>query len=214
MSAEVKAPGVVPGKHVPVALSFDPKKLPGLSERLLKSHWENNYGSAVKNLNKVEEELARVTRDTPGYLVAGLRERELTFTNSITHHELYFGNLGGDGKPAGDVARAIGEAFGGMARFEELLHATGMSLSGGSGWVVLALSFQTGQLNLYGSGHHTQAPASRQPLLMLDMYEHAYTLDYGAAAEKYLDAFVKNVRWEEIDRRYQRAKKAAEALKA
>ncbi|HVE83807.1 MAG TPA: Fe-Mn family superoxide dismutase [Myxococcales bacterium] len=208
------AGAVAPGKHDVVPLSFDPKKLAGLSEKLLVSHHDNNYAGAVKNLNKVEEELARVNKDTPGFLVAGLRERELTFTNSLILHELYFGNLGGDGKAAGAVAAALGEAFGSLARFEELFRATGASLGGGSGWAVLSLNFRTGHLNVYGSGNHTQALASGQPLLVMDMYEHAYAMDYGAAAAKYIDAFFQNARWDEVDRRYQRARKAAATLLA
>ena len=101
------------------ARPFDPKRLAGLSERLLVSHHDNNYAGAVKNLNAVEGELARVTKETPGFLVAGLRERELTFTNSVILHERYFANLGGDGKPAGAVKDAIAAAFGGFPRFEE-----------------------------------------------------------------------------------------------
>ncbi len=89
------------GKHQLVPLPFDPKKLSGLSERLLVGHHENNYGGALKNLNKVEVDLAATTKDTPGYLVSGLRERELQFTNSVILHELYFGNLGGNGKASG-----------------------------------------------------------------------------------------------------------------
>src|SRR5262250_1024367 len=99
-------------------LPFDARKLDGISERMIVSHHENNYGGALKNLNKVEEELARVTRETPGFIVAGLRERELTFSNSVTLHELYFENLGGDGRPAGMIAERIAETFGGTARFE------------------------------------------------------------------------------------------------
>src|SRR5262245_9436926 len=75
-----------PGKHPIVPLPFDPKKLKGLSERLIVSHHDNNYAGAVKNLIKVEEELARVNKDTPGFIVGGLRERELTFTNSAILH--------------------------------------------------------------------------------------------------------------------------------
>src|SRR5262245_12924223 len=81
------------GEHEIVPLPFDPKKFKGLSERLLVSHHDNNYAGAVKNLNKVEEELAKIGKDTPGFIVAGLRERELTFTNSVILHEHYFGNL-------------------------------------------------------------------------------------------------------------------------
>ncbi len=122
-SSTSKAP-VGAGKRNMLPLPFDPKKLTGLSDRLLTSHWENNYGGALKNLGKVEEELSRVTKDTPGFLVAGLKERELLFSNSVILHELYFGNLGGNGKADGPIGNALSEAFGTFGRFEELFHAT------------------------------------------------------------------------------------------
>lgn len=202
-----------PGKHEIVPLPFDPTKLPGMSERLIRSHWENNYSGAVKNLNKVEEQLVAVTKDTPGFLVAGLRERELTYSNSAALHEHYFGNLGGNGKPAGAVASALSEAYGSLGRFEEVFRATGMSLAGGSGWTVLALDFHTGDLRTFWAGGHTQACAFGAPLLVLDMYEHAYALDYGAAAAKYVEAFWANVNWEEVGKRFDRAAKALRSLR-
>src|SRR5215510_16442949 len=128
---------VVPRPHPVRPLPFDGRKLDGISERMIVSHHENNYGGAVKNLNKVEEELSRVTKDTPGFLVAGLKERELTFTNSMILHEHYFGNLGGDGKVSGDVAKRLARQYESFAGWEELFRATGMSLSGGSGWALL-----------------------------------------------------------------------------
>jgi len=206
--------GVAAGKHPIVPLPFDPSKLKGLSERLLRSHHENNYGGAVKNLNKVEEELARVNKDTPGFLVGGLKERELTFNNSMVLHELYFGNLGGDGKPGNAVQTALGHSFGSFGRFEELFRAVGMSLAGGSGWAVLDQNFQSGQLGIHWSSNHTQAVAYSEPLLVMDMYEHAYAIDYGAAAAKYIDAFFQNIQWDEVQRRLERAQKATAALKA
>jgi len=202
------------GQHALVPLPFDPTKLRGLSERLLVSHHDNNYAGALKNLNKVEEQLASITKDTPGFVVAGLKERELTFTNSAIFHELYFANLGGDGKAAGAVEQALATSFGGFGRFEELFRATGMSLAGGSGWAVLDYSFQTGDLRIYWAGNHTQSVAFGAPILVLDMYEHAYALDYGAAAAQYADAFFANVHWEEVNRRYERARRAAQAWRA
>jgi Fe-Mn family superoxide dismutase len=210
--AEARAP-LGPGKHQAVPLPFDAKKLKGLSERLLVSHHENNYGGALKNLNKVEVDLAATTKDTPGYLVSGLRERELQFTNSVILHELYFANLGGSGKASGAVEKAIAAGFGGFGRWEELFRATGMSLGGGSGWAVLDLNFLTGDLRVYWSGNHTQAVAFGAPLLVLDMYEHAYHIDYGAAAAKYIDAFFANINWEEVGRRHERALNALAALR-
>jgi len=201
------------GKHEAVPLRFDATKLAGISEKLITSHWQNNYGGAVKNLNKVEEQLATVTKDTPGFLVAGLRERELTYTNSLVLHERYFGNLGGNGKSGGAIASALSDGFGSMARCEELFRATGMSLSGGSGWTILDLNFHTGDLRTYWSGNHTQALAFGEPLLVLDMYEHAYQMDYGAAAAKYVDAFMANVDWDEVNRRFERASRALKVLR-
>ncbi len=208
------APHVPAGDHALVPLPFDPKRLPGLSEKLLVSHHANNYAGALKNLNAVELELARVTKDTPGFVVAGLRERELSFTNSVILHERYFANLGGDGKPAGAVRDAIGAAFGGFPRFEELFRATGLSLAGGSGWTILDLDFATGDLRIYWAGNHTQSVAFGAPLLVLDMYEHAYALDYGAGAAKYVDAFFVNLDWSEVDRRHTRARAAWRTLQA
>jgi Fe-Mn family superoxide dismutase len=97
-------------------LPFQPAKLKGLSEKLLRSHHENNYGGAVKNLNKVEEELARVTKDTSAFVVGGLKERELTFTNSMILHEAYFGNLGGDGKAGGPIQKLLASTHGDFGR--------------------------------------------------------------------------------------------------
>jgi Fe-Mn family superoxide dismutase len=201
------------GKHELVPLPFDPKKLSGLSERLLTSHHENNYGGALKNLNRVELELAPTTKDTPGYLVSGLRDRELQFTNSVILHEHYFGSLGGNGKAGGAVEKAIAGGFGGFGRWEELFRSTAMSLGGGSGWAVLALDFLTGDLRVTWSGNHTQALAFGAPLLVLDMYEHAYHIDFGAAAAKYVDAFFANINWDEVSRRHERAVRAFAALR-
>lgn len=204
---------VAPGAHAPVPLPFDPKTLRGLSERLLVSHHDNNYAGAVRNLNAVELELARVTKETPGFLVSGLRERELVFANSVVLHERYFANLGGDGKPAGAVTDALAAAFDGLPRFEELFRATALALAGGSGWAVLDLDFATGGLRVSGARDHDRSLASGAPLLVLDMFEHAYHLDYGAAAAKYVDAFFANVAWSEVNRRHARARAAWQALR-
>src|SRR5512144_2109130 len=96
-----------PGAHEGKPLPFDPAKLKGLSAAMLTSHHDNNYAGAVKNLNKVELELDKIDKDTPGFTVSSLRERELTYTNSLILHEHYFGNLGGDGKIAGAIDKRL-----------------------------------------------------------------------------------------------------------
>jgi len=200
------------GEHAVVPLPFDPKQLKGISEALIVSHHDNNYGGAVRNLNKVEAALAAIDKDTPGFVVAGLKDRELSFANSAALHQLYFANLGGDGKQSGDVTKAIGETYGSLGRWEEEFRATGMGLSGGSGWVVLDCDLHSKALRIRAGGNHTQASAASLPLLVMDMYEHAYQMDFGAAAGKYIEAFFKNLRWEEVDHRYQKALKACQAL--
>jgi Fe-Mn family superoxide dismutase len=202
------------GKHAIAPLPFDAKKLTGISEKMITSHHDNNYAAAVKNLNKVEEQLASVTKDTPGFLVAGLKERELVFSNSLILHEHYFGNLGGNGKVAGTVEKRLAATYGSLGRWEEHFRAVGASLGGGSGWTVLDQNFHTGELRTYWSGNHSQALAFGAPLLVMDMYEHAYAIDYGAAAGKYIDAFFQNINWDEVNRRLERAEKAAASLHA
>lgn len=211
-SKDPVAKAFVPGTHPIRPLPFAAGALKGLSEKLIVSHHENNYGGAVKNLNKVEVEIAALKKDAPSFTVAGLRERELTFGNSTILHELYFGNLGGDGKPGGAVQKALTATFGSVERWEEQFRAIGGSLGGGSGWAILELDLHGGGLRSHWSGHHTQAPASGLPLLVMDMYEHSYQMDYGAAAAKYVDAFFQNVRWDEVDRRFQAGRRASALL--
>ncbi|MEW5739932.1 MAG: Fe-Mn family superoxide dismutase [Myxococcota bacterium] len=194
-----------PGARSVKPLPFKPGALKGLSEKLLVSHHDNNYAGAVRNLAKVEEQLASLPADAPGYLVSGLRERALQFHNSMRLHEAYFENLGGDGKRTGALATALGPGW------ESSFRATALSLAGGSGWALLMLELSTGDVLTSWSGQHTQALAGAVPLLVLDMYEHSYALDYGASAAKYVDAFFQNLKWDEVERRYTAALAASRA---
>lgn len=212
-SAAAPTPPALAGKHTVLPLPFKPSALNGLSEKLIVSHHDNNYAGAVKNLNRVEQELAAIKPDTPPFVVAGLRQSELTFRNSKALHEAYFGNLGGDGKRSGNIDKALSAAYGTASRWEEHFRATGAGLGGGSGWVILALELDTASLRTCWSGNHTQVLATSVPLLVMDMYEHAYQMDFGAAAAKYIDAFFANIRWAEVNHRYERALSASKALR-
>lgn len=209
-SPKGKAPPV-PGKRAPVPLAFKPGGLTGISEKMITSHHDKNYAGAVKNLNKVEIDIAALKPDAPGYLVAGLRERQLTFGNSVVLHEHYFGNLGGNGKRSGALDARLGADFGAGA-WEAQVRAAAAALGGGSGWVVVSLSLHDGGLVISSSINHTQAVAFGAPLLVLDMYEHAYAIDYGADFAAYIDAFFKNIAWEAVEARYDHAMKATAAL--
>src|SRR5262245_27954466 len=213
--AQTPAASAFRGQHQPKPLPFDAGKLKGISEKLIKSHWENNYGGAVRALNGVEQRLAAMIadKDLPPYVYGDLKREELVRTGSVVLHEIYFDNLGGDGKAAGDLLDAIKKSFGSYEVWETEFKRTGNALGGGSGWVIFGLNFHTGELHNYWSWDHMHnAPFSR-PLLAMDMYEHAYQMDYGAAAAKYIEAFMQNVNWEEVNRRFTSAQKAAAALK-
>jgi Fe-Mn family superoxide dismutase len=201
------------GAHKVAPLPFDATKLSGLSERLLTSHHDNNYAGAVKNLNKVEEEIAALPKDTPPFVLGGLKQAELTFRNSVTLHELYFANLGGNGKSSGAIERAITDAYGSMATWETEFRTAGLALGGGSGWVVLGWDLRREVAHVFSAASHREIEALSAPLLVMDMYEHAYQMDYGAAAAKYVDAFFANVSFDEVNRRLERAQKASAALR-
>ena len=191
------------GKHQPVPLPFDPAKSAGLSEKLIRSHHENNYTGAVKALNLVEQRLATLSKEKelPAYIYGDLKRQELIRTGSVVLHEKYFANLGGNGKADGNARKLIEKWFGTFAGWEGEFARFGNSLSGGSGWTILAFNHHTKELHNYWSADHTSNAPSSTPLLVLDMYEHAYQMDYGAAAAKYVDAFMKNVNWDEVNRR-------------
>jgi Fe-Mn family superoxide dismutase len=200
-----------PAGPAPKALPFDPAKLKGLSEKLITSHHDKNYVAAVKGLGKVEQELAATTKDTPPFMVSALRDKELLFRNSKFLHESYFDALGGDGKRSGALVSALAKDFGSEARWEELFRAAGMGLAGGSGWVVLSAPLEGGPLRIAAGANHKEGLAGGVPLLAMDLYEHAFQMDYGADAARYLEAYFANLKWEVVEARYAHAQ-AAQAL--
>jgi Fe-Mn family superoxide dismutase len=192
------------GGREPKPLPFDPAKLNGLSEKLIRSHWENNYIGSVKTLNLVSERLRAAMSDAelPPIIYGGLKREELHRVGSVVLHEQYFGNLGGDGKAGGDVLTALRKAYGSYEAWEAEFRRTAMSLAGGSGWCVLTYNVYTYELRNQWAWDHMHGAIAAMPLLVLDMYEHSYHMDYGSAAAKYVDAFMRNVNWEEVDRRF------------
>ena len=210
------APAVKPKSFDVKPMPFDPKKIKGISEKLLVSHYENNYGGAVKRLNAILEQLAGLDyAKAPGFQINGLKREELIATNSMILHELYFAGLGSDESQPGDaLAEALTRDFGSIDRWRAEFIAMGKAEGGGSGWVILTWDPRDKRLINAWAADHTTTLASGQPILVLDMYEHAYQMDYGAAAAKYVDAFFANVEWAEVNRRYERATKAATAFRA
>jgi Fe-Mn family superoxide dismutase len=188
-------------------LPFDAASLKGLSEKLLRSHHQNNYSGAVKRLNAIRAQLRDLPIPaTPGFQLNGLKREELIATNSMLLHELYFDCLGGDGQPMTPaMALALQANFGSVERWREEFVATGKALAGGSGWVLLTFQPREGSLVNQWAADHAHAVAGGVPVLALDMYEHSYHMDFGAAAGQYVDAFMENINWARVYERYQRA---------
>ena len=199
--------------HTPVPFPFDAKSLKGISEKLIQSHWENNYSGAVKALNTLRGRLAQAATDAsaPPYVYTGLKREQLLRTGSVVLHEYYFGNLGGDGKPAAGTRSKLAESFGTFDAWENEFRKIGQGLGGGSGWVVLGWHQHLRILENYWMADHATGPVDTTPILVMDMYEHAYQMDYGAAAAKYIDAFFTNIQWDKVASRIERAITAVHA---
>ncbi|WP_454742194.1 superoxide dismutase [Cupriavidus necator] len=185
-------------------LACDPARLSGLSEKLIVSHYENNYGGAVKRLNAIAAELSALdVAAAPVFVLNGLKREELIATNSMILHEVYFDSLGDGGSLGGELEAALVRDFGSVARWQTEFTAMGKALGGGSGWVLLTYSPRDDRLvNQWASDHaHTLAGAT--PILALDMYEHSYHIDYGAKAATYVDAFMQNINWARVADRFE-----------
>jgi len=192
--------------YVPKPLPFDPRTLKGISERLIVSHHDKNYVGAVKRLAAIQDKIRQLPADAAPFQMGSLKREVLIAMNSMILHEYYFDNLGGDGRTGGEIERIIKELFGSHEAWEAEFKQTGMSLAGGSGWVILSYSPRDKRLYNIWSSDHTQGLADGRPILVMDMYEHSYQMDYGADAKSYIDAFFKNINWEQVDDRLKQVK--------
>jgi Fe-Mn family superoxide dismutase len=184
-------------------LPFKPHRLDGLSGRLLDSHYENNYGGALRRLNAIDRQLAELDpATTPSFVLNGLKREQLVAANSVILHEIYFDGLGGSGEVSGDLASALERDFGSVATWRAEFVGMGKALAGGSGWVLLTWSARLGRLINQWAADHTHCLADGQVILALDMYEHAYHLDFGANAAAYVDTVVANIHWERVGERF------------
>lgn len=183
--------------YEPKPLSCDPAKLDGLSEQLIVSHWENNYGGAVKRLNAIERRLEDLDwAAAPVFEINGLKREEMIASGSMILHEVYFDSLGGEGgDPAGALKVAVERDFGSLDAWRAEFAAMGKAQGGGSGWTLLVWSPRRARLVNAWAADHAHNLAGATPLLALDMYEHSYHMDFGAKAGAYVDAFMRNLSW-------------------
>lgn len=179
------------------------KTLDGLSERQLAEHHDVLYAGYVNKLNEIEEKLETADRATANGTYGEFRElkkEEVFATNGIQLHEGYFENLGGDGNAPEEAKELLAKYFGLYEKWEMDFKACGISARG---WVVLAYNFEDKKLHNYICDVHDVGGVwSCVPLLVLDVYEHAYFLDYGTKRKDYIEKFMKNIDWQEVLKRF------------
>ncbi len=182
-------------------LACDPAHIKGMSEQLIVSHYENNYGGAVKRLNAIDEKLAELDYGkAPVFTVNGLKREQLIAMNSMILHELFFDGLGDQSEPGQALRDALARDFGSYERWRSEFIAMGKALGGGSGWVLLCWLARDKKLVNQWAADHCHTLAGGTPILALDMYEHSYHIDFGAKAATYVDTFMEAIRWKTADR--------------
>jgi superoxide dismutase, Fe-Mn family len=188
-------------------LHVRPWTLNGISARLIESHYEHNYGSALTRLNAVTEELSRLdNKATPAKVMGRLKQEQTMLLNSTLLHELYFASLGGDGRSPTDlISVALARDFGSVDRWRSEFIALAEALDGDAGWIILTYVPRDARLLNACMTDHTQSVAGGIPILALDMYEHAYHIEFGANSRAYVAAFMRNIDWRGVERRYQNA---------
>jgi superoxide dismutase, Fe-Mn family len=139
----------------------------------------------------------------PVFDINGLKREELIAAGSVILHEIYFDALGGEGgDPPSGLAHAIETDFGSLASWRAEFTAMAKAQAGGSGWTILSWSERLGRLVNHWAADHGHGLPGAKPILALDMYEHAYHLDFGARAAAYVDQVMANLHWERVAARY------------
>jgi Fe-Mn family superoxide dismutase len=168
--------------------------LNGLSSTQLKEHHDVLYAGYVKKLNEIRAKLAAADKSeaNASYSLYGELKREETFTaNGIRLHEAYFDNMGGDGIPDGAIQAMINEDFGSLDAWKEDITAAGIAARG---WVITAFDLTDGHVyNYLCDTHNLGCIWNCVPLIVLDVYEHAYFIDYATARKKYIEVFLQNL---------------------
>lgn len=175
--------------------------MPGFSDTLLKNHF-TLYQGYVNNTNKAADMLAKL--DPTSYEYAEVKRRFGWEFNGMRLHELYFGNLKNGGsalKDSGKLAKQIAKDFGSLEAWMKDFKGSGAIR--GIGWVVLSFDQNSGRLfNVWVNEHDVGHLAGTTPLLVMDVFEHAFMVDYGLKRGDYIEAFMKNIDWEAVEKRF------------
>lgn len=179
--------------------------LKGISKRQIIEHFEVLYKEYVNKVNEIVEKLPGASREEANSTYSEIRELKLEETfarNGVILHELYFLNLGGVNEhPDPLVISEITRAFGSYEYWKEDFRATAMAARG---WAILAFDYRDRTLHNYLlDAHNIGVITYSVPLLILDVYEHAYFIDYSTRRKAYIDAFMENIDWRTVRKRFQ-----------
>ena len=175
--------------------------LPGLSEKQLREHHDVLYVGYVNKLAEIREIHKAADKSKANATFSDFRELKLEESfalDAVILHEYYFDNLGGNSIPSAFIESRLARDFGSFESWQEDLIASGLSARG---WVVLAEDID-GTLRHFVCDTHNQGGIwGYRPILVLDVYEHAYFIDYGTNRKEYLNAFLKNLDWKVVEDR-------------
>ncbi len=195
-------------------LPFAKDALEGISGKTIETHHDRLYPGYVNKRNEIEQALPNADRSKAAQTYSEYRALKLEETFNADGqilHELYFSHLGPSAgtttQPTGALAEAINRDFGSFEKFVEDLTACGMAARG---WATVALDPTDGKLHTFLCDVHNQGGVwGTIPIMTLDVYEHAYFMDYGSDRKSYIQAFMKNVNWDKVAQNYERAQQMA-----
>ncbi len=192
--------------------------LEGISEKALAIHHDKLYAGYVAKAKEIGEKLSvlshggDVSSANQSYSeLRALKDGETFAVNGVYLHEWYFDTLGGSGQATGALVEKISEQYGSLENFTNYFSANGMAARG---WVVLCWDFQQQGLRIYNADIHNQGGIwGCMPILVLDVYEHAYFMDFGSDRKAYIAEWWKNLNWNKANELYAKAKAMADAVK-
>jgi superoxide dismutase, Fe-Mn family len=182
------------------------QELNGISQKTIENHYGKLYQGYVKKWQEIQERMKATDKSLANASFSDLRELKLEegfVADAVLLHEAYFDILGGNGELEGGIVDAIAKDFGSFEIWQEEFKALGLC---SRGWVVLAYDFNDGKLRNFLSDAHNQGGIwGTAPILVLDVYEHAYFIDFGSDRKSYIDAFFKNLNWGAINNKFSKS---------
>jgi len=186
------------------------KELEGISKKTIDIHHDKLYAGYVKKANEILERLKELRKEASGNQtyseLRALKQGETFAINGVYLHEYYFDVLGGDGsyEKAPELSKAISDKWGSVEEFMKYFTETGMAARG---WALLVWDMRAKELRQYNGDAHNQGGVwGCVPVIVLDVYEHAYFIDYGSDRKAYIEDFWKNFNWEAAEELYKAAK--------